>query len=199
MTARPIDEAELVFAKHLSGISECVEAAYKKFIEKFGQGLSLLETVTKHKMVRDLIVGELRTWADKTRGVQYFKNGNLKWFEFENNWIVRVKHVDHNFCVGVSRTEDSRSYNRNIVPDTISNELPDAPATALYLGWKTNDNTPMSPEIALVCNNEYEDVGWVLPIKGEGLPPTLELPIAGDQTGTRVLIKKSAKPVNKGK
>lgn len=199
MTVRPIAEAELVFKKHSDGIYACVQEAISKYIIKFGAGLSHLETGTKRGMVRDLIVEELQSYAEKTSGVQFFKKGNLKYFGFDNNWHLKVKHIDERFRVGVSPTRDSRSYNKNIIPEKIVGDIVGAEPTALYLGWNTTDNAPLEPQVSLVCNNENGSVEWVIPIAGKGLPPALEFPApeTGDAPGTRVRVRKTAKTTEK--
>lgn len=199
MAVRPIAEAELVFKKHTDRIYVCVQEARSKYLEKFGSGLSHLETGTKRGMMRDLIVEELRTYAEETSGVQFFKSGNLKYFGFDNNWILRVKHIDEKFRVGVSRTIDSRSYNKNVIPEKIVGDIVGAPPTALYLGWNTTDNAPLEPQVSLVCNNENGHAEWVIPIAGEGLPPALKFPApeSGDTPGTRVRVRKTAKTTEK--
>ncbi len=195
MTVRPIAEAEKVFTKYSEGIFACVQEAISKYYLKFGKGLSHLETSTKRGMVRDLIVEELQTYAEKTSGVQFFKKGNLKFIGFDNSWYLRVKHINEKFRVGVSPTKDSRSYDRNIVPDKIAGNITGAAPTALYLGWHTTDNAPLDPQVSLVCNNENGSVEWVIAIAGEGLPPVFELltPETSGEAGTRVRVRKTTK------
>ena len=195
MPIRSIAEAKDVFSQYSDGIHACVIKAREKYFTKFGTGLSHLETSTKRSMMRDLIVDELRAYAEKTSGVQFFKDGNLKCFGFNSEWYLRVKHVDEKFRVGVSPTEDSRSYDRNVVPEKIVVDLIGKEPTALYLGWHATENAPLSPQVSLVCNNDNGEVEWVFPISGDGLPPVLDLPVhdAGGGTSTRVRVKKTEK------
>ncbi|MEQ9565546.1 MAG: hypothetical protein RLN85_07000, partial [Pseudomonadales bacterium] len=140
-----------------------------------------METRTKRGIVRDLIVEELRSWADRTDGVHFFKNGNLKWLGFESNWIVRVKHSNEKFAVEPSPTNDSRAYDRNEIPDSIAETLmKSTPATALYLGWQVTENAPTTPQVSLICNNQFAEADWVWPFSGEGPPPSLLLPMPSD-------------------
>jgi hypothetical protein len=74
-------------------------------------------------MISNLIVSKLRAWADSTSGVQFVKDGNLRWIGFKNNWIVRVKMLDDRNFVGVSPTDASDQYNRNTIPESIKTHL----------------------------------------------------------------------------
>jgi hypothetical protein len=203
MPVRPIEQARIVFAKHVNDVLVRVRSAHDRYLDRAGPVLSYLETRTKRGMVRDLIVDELRSWSDLAPGVQYFRSGNLTWFGFENNWIVRVKYVDDGFGVRVSPTEDSRAYNRNEIPESIAETLLDsAPATTLYLGWRTTENAPATPDVSLVCNNHLGELAWVWPLSGRGPHPELELPVPEQPApaavaGTRVRLKDSAKPIKK--
>ncbi len=201
MPVRPISAAKPVFEKHVNGLLACVHAAYDRYLDGAGAILSAMETRTKRGMVRDLIVEELRSYADRTSGVHYFRNGNLKWLGFENNWIVRVKHIDDKFAVEPSPTRDSRAYDRNEIPDSIAETLmSSAPATTTYLGWLTTENAPATPQVSLICNNRHAEAAWVWPLSGDGPPPSLHLPVPSiisptpGSGGTRIVVKESAKP-----
>ena len=201
MAPRSKTDAEAVFQKHYEGLASCVKEGHATYIDRHGSGLAALEAGTKRSMVRDYIVSRLEDLADggdKSNGLHFVKKGCRSYLGVENKFVIRVKHVDHKFKVGVSPTNDSRCFNRNEVPDDISSEFGEEEPTALYLGWWTNENAPMVPETALVCNNYAGEVAWVLPIIGDGLPPEFELPIPdiGPKTGTVVKIKKTAKVAN---
>jgi len=178
MPVRPLSEAQQVIGPHTADIVSIVEQAHNEFIGVCGSILHALEQRTKAGLVRDLIVDRMRAWADRTAGVQFFREGNLCWVGFKNNWIARVKLLDDRFTVGVSPTEASAQYNRNNPPDSIEKTLlnEDA-ATLLYLGWRTTENAPLKPDVALVCNNGYGEPAWIWPLRGTEPPPGLELPI----------------------
>lgn len=201
MAFRPKSDAETVFPKYFEGLTQCVEEAHTTFLDRHGSGLAALETATKRSMMRDIIVKNLRDLADggdHVNGLHFFQRGSRSYIGIENDWVMRVKHVDHKYKVGVSPTQDSRSFNRNEVPDDISSEFGGKEPTALYLGWRTNENSPTVPEVAIVCNNYAGEVAWFIPIIGEGLPPEFQLPLpeTGPMTGTVVKIKKTAKVAN---
>ena len=175
-------------------IVEHVNEAHLRVLREAGPLLKSMSSRTRQSLIRDLIFENLKGWADRTPGVQHQKKGNLEWFGFRNNWVIRVKHVDADYAVGVSPTHDSQEYNRNEMPDTVSATLVEhRPATALYLGWYVTQNSPFSPEVCLVCPNEHSEIAWVWPLSGEGPPPTLALPVPdapqGPSIGTRVKVK----------
>lgn len=201
MAFRPKSDAETIFPKYFECLSRCVEEAHATYLDRHGSGLAGLEVATKRSMMRDIIVKNLRDLADggdEKNGMHFFQRGCLSYIGVENDWVIRVKHVDHKYKVGVSPTADSRSFNRNEVPDDVSSEFGGREPTALYLGWRINENAPMAPEVALVCNNSAGEVAWLLPIVGDGLPPELMLPLpeTGPKTGTKVKIKKTIKVAN---
>lgn len=177
MPVRPIDAAQAVIGPYVADIVAIVEASHREYIGTCGGILHALEQRTKAGLVRDLIVERLRAWADASDGVQFFREGNLSWVGFRNNWIARVKLLDDRFAVGVSPTEASDQYNRNNLPESIERALlEDEPATLLYLGWRTTENAPMRPDVAFVCNNQFGEPAWVWPLQGDEPPPGLELP-----------------------
>lgn len=194
MPVRPIHEAKPIFEKHQESIVGLVNKAHRRLIEEAGPLLKSMSTRTRQGLIRDLIVENLKEWSDRTAGVQYQKSGNLEWFGFENNWVLRVKHVDADFSVEVSPTKDSRKYNRNEMPTSVSATLvEERPATALYLGWYVTQNSPVDPEVCLVCPNEKSEIAWVWPFSGEGPPPVLSLPHPelppGPPSGVRIKVK----------
>lgn len=177
MPVRPMGAAQAVIGPYIADIVAIVEASHREYIGTCGSILHALEQRTKAGLVRDLIVERLRAWADATDGVQFFREGNLSWVGFRNNWIARVKLLDDRFAVGVSPTEASDRYNRNDPPQSIERALlEDEPATLLYLGWRTTENAPMKPDVAFVCNNQFGELAWVWSLKGDEPPPELELP-----------------------
>ena len=195
MPFRPLAEAQIVIETHTASLVAIIEDCHREYIRVCGSILHILEGGTKAGIVRDLIVGKLRGWADSTPGVQFFQKGNLSWVGFENSWIARVKMLDDRFHVGVSPTEASDQYNRNTIPDSVQGTLLEGEAASLlYLGWRTTENSPMTPEIALVCNNQYGEPGWVWPLRGAEPPPGLLLPIpdapdTGDEGQKRIRVK----------
>ena len=196
MPVRPLHEAQPIFEKHQGAIVDLVNKAHRRVLEGAGALLKSMSTRTRQGLIRDLIVENLKEWSELTPGVQYQKNGNLEWFGFDNNWVLRVKHVDADFGVEVSPTRDSRKYNKNEMPSSVAASLvEDRPATALYLGWYVTQNSPFDPEVCLVCPNENAEIAWVWPFSGEGPPPTLSLPVPeapqGTPDGVRIKIKAS--------
>lgn len=181
MPIRSIAEARDVFVKYEADLLELSHAAYSKYLEKFGPMLSSLETSTKRKIVRDLLINEIWPWAEKTPRVQPFKRGNLKWIGFENNWVVKAKWLNDADGVGVSPTNASKQFDRNEIPEAIQKTLlEDIPATALYFGWRTNENTPTIPELSFVCNNSNSKPEWVWRLGDEHAPkPDVTLPLPG--------------------
>lgn len=193
MALRSISEAREVLSKHESDLLQLIHSAYAKYLDQMGPMLKVLETRTKRGAVRDFIIDEIWPWAEKTPNVQPFKRGNLKWIGFENNWIVRAKWLNESDGVGVSPTEASKAFDRNEIPAVIQRTLlNDEPATALYLGWRTNENTPTVPEISFVCNNSSAKPEWIWRLGGEVDPKpdlTLPLPEIGGPSVSGVRIK----------
>jgi hypothetical protein len=198
MPFRPLDEAQAVIGAHRTSLVGIVDECHRDFIRVCGSLLHTLEGGTKAGIVRDLIVGKLRAWADATPGVQFFREGNLSWVGFHNNWIARVKMLDDRFHVGVSPTEASDQYDRNSVPESVRGTLLEGQeATLLYLGWRTTENAPLTPEVALVCNNQYGEIGWVWPLRGDEPPPGLPFPVVdapdapdtGDEGQKRIRVR----------
>lgn len=196
MPVRPINEAQTVIGPYVNDVVLIIGSAHSDYISVFGSHLHILEARTKASIVRDFIVDKLRKWADKTDGVQFFKNGNLCWFGFQNNWILRVKLLDDCFFVSVSPTEASQTYNRNEIPDNIRDSLLDEEeATFCYLGWRTTENAPLRPDVAIVCNNVFGEPAWIWPLNGEAPPPAMALPSpqvngdGGDEGAKRIRIK----------
>ncbi len=184
MPIRPLADAQKVFDPHAEKLIEVVETVYANILKTCASILHSLEDGTKAAMVSNLIVSELRAWADKTDGVEFLKQGNLRWLGFKNNWIVRVKMLNDRDVVGVSPTEASDQYNRNTIPDSIKTHLLDEDeATLLYLGWRTTENSPVIPEVSLVCNNSFGEPHWVWRLRGAPPPPMLELPIPDAPAG----------------
>lgn len=182
MPVRPIEQAKADLERYVPALLEQVRLAYGRYMDRMGPALKSLETGTKRAAVRDFIVEQLWNWADQTEGVQAYKRGNLKWIGFENNWLVRVKHLNDADEVAVSPTEDSREYNCNQIPDSARDTLfkrdlfDEQAATALYFGWRTNENTPTVPEVSFVCNNSAGAVAWVWDLGGGTTQPYLALP-----------------------
>lgn len=84
--------------------------------------------------------------------------------------------MDDRFAVSVSPTEASQEYNRNETPDSVETSLVEgAPATLLYLGWRTTENAPLRPDVSFVCNNIHAEPAWIWPLRGIEPPPALEL------------------------
>jgi len=194
MPVRPLDEAKPIFERHQDAIVDVVNTAHRRVIEGAGTLLKSMSTRTRQGLIRDLIVENLKEWSERTKGVQYQKKGNLEWFGFANNWVLRVKHVDSEFAVEVSPTQDSKKYNKNVMPASVAASLiEDQPATALYLGWYVTQNSPLIPEVCLVCPNEHAEIAWVWPFSGEGPAPTLRLPVPDapqpPPAGVRVKVK----------
>jgi hypothetical protein len=116
MPVRPLDQAQLSIGPYVDDIVQIVHESHSHFVSVCGSILHSLEAGTKASVMRDLIIVRLRAWCDDTLGVHFFRQGNLCWIGFKNNWIARVKLLDDRFGVGVSPTGASDQYNRMICP-----------------------------------------------------------------------------------
>lgn len=203
MPVRPQEHARIDLERHVPEIVDVVNAARDRYLREGAPMLHSLVGRTKCSLMRDLVVDGMRRWANGARGVQYFRAGNLEWFGFDNDWIVRVKHVDHGFSADVSPTVASDLYDRNVVPASIATTLhTDADPTTLYLGLWEPDVAPDELHVALVCPDVGDVPAWVWPLIGDGLPDVLPLPLPAPVEPTapavRVRLRRPARDEDVG-
>ena len=197
MAARPILDARDELAAHLPGLADLVKVAHDRFRDQCAGVAHLLDARTKASIYRDLIVREVRAYADGTPGAEVVRRGQLVLLGLESRWLIRVKRLGPGFAVAVSPTFASEDYDANEVPASVADWFQGmTPATCLYLGWTVAENAPDEISAYLVCNTEERHVAWVLPLERDEPPPPVEqdLPFApASPSGqpSRVRVRKS--------
>jgi hypothetical protein len=178
VSRRSGDDARRDFGPHFSALARVLDDSYDEFLEKTREFAHKLENGTKASIIRDFSVRRLREYCDSATGAHFFKKGNLSLIGFNNNWVVRIKQLRNGFKVAVSPTDSSRAYDRNELPTSMESLLPNVPpATCLYLGWTVPENAPSRVEKFLVCNNEFRELDWALPLDADGDMPPERLPL----------------------
>ncbi|MBF0304444.1 MAG: hypothetical protein HQL41_02165 [Alphaproteobacteria bacterium] len=178
MSRRSGDDARRDLGPHFPELARLLDEAYREFLEKTREFAHKLETGTKASIIRDLSLRRLREYCDTAPGAHFFKKGNLSLICFNNNWVLRIKQLRSGFKVAVSPTGSSKAYDRNELPTSMASLLPtEPPATCLYLGWAVPENAPSRIQKFVVCNNEFRELDWALPLDEDGPTPPERLPL----------------------
>ncbi|MDR3532391.1 MAG: hypothetical protein P4L90_17795, partial [Rhodopila sp.] len=149
-----MDEAEADLAHFYQPIVDELDAAFAEFREETRRIAHRLHPRTQAGIIRDLTVRRMREWCDRTKGAAFITKGQLGVVGLSNNWVMRVKKMNMAFKVAVSRTNASEAFDRNEVPDSISDLFQESPATCIYLAWFVPENAPTRIGKFLICNDE---------------------------------------------
>lgn len=168
-------DAQSDLSAHLKNLSALVDEAHDEFIKEVRGIAHKLHSRSIASVYRDLIVAKLRKYCDEASGATSLRKGQLFLIGLENNWVIRVKRLKSGFGVAVSPTLASEEYNANQLPSFIADLFPNhPPPTCLYLGWSVAENAPQEIRKFLVCNDENQQVLWVLPLDESDPTPPFE-------------------------
>jgi hypothetical protein len=190
MAFRPQALAEKELTEFLQLFAEAVTEGHRRFWKI--PGVHVFDPGTRSRMIRDLVVDEMRRAMDGKPKTHILDENQTALFCVDQNWIVQVHKLDPANQIAKNFNQTSMDLRCNRVSETT---LPGVPpkATVLFLGYVENLSDPKCPEIRLYCPGEVDEETWMIPL---GIAPpeqpeeiTPKTPLSDPEEGTRVVAK----------